>query len=216
MTRATDHPVLELIRRRASIESFVPDRELDEDEIRSLVAIATRAPSSFNIQHWRFVAVRRAEDKRRLMEAAYGQEHVARASVVFIILGDTHAAQRLPEVLELAVERGALPEGKAAAWVAMAREIYADPTLARDEAVRSASLAAMTLMLAAEAHGLATSALTGFDPERVRREFGIDDARYVPVMLLAVGWPAGRPATPMPRLPVEKVLDFDRFRPGGD
>ena len=92
----------------------------------------------------------------------------------------------------------------------MAREIYAEKGIARDEAIRSASLAAMTMMLAAEARGLAACALTGFDPERVRREFGVGD-RYIPVMLLAVGYPTGEATVPMPRMDVDDVLAFDRW-----
>ena len=205
------HPFLEMIRRRTSVERFDTTRTLDDDVVRQLVAEATLAPSSFNIQHWRFVAVRSPEDKQRLKEAAFGQEQVAEAAVTFIVLGDLRGYELLPELMELAVERGVMPDGKAAAWVRMASRIYADPEIARDEAIRSASLASMTLMLAAEAHGLATGALSGFDPERVRRDFGIPE-RYLPVMLLAVGYGLGPRTERPPRLPLETVLAFDRWR----
>jgi len=205
------HPFLELIRRRVSAEGFDPARELDERTVRELVADATLAPSSFNIQHWRFVAVRHAADKRRLQAASHGQRQVADAAVTLIVLGDTRGVDRLPEIVERAVAAGALPPGKAAAWVRLARELYADPRTAREEVLRSCSLAAMLLMLSAEARGLAAGALTGFDADRVRREFEIDE-RYVPVMLIAVGYPAGPGAPRQPRLAVDEVLAFDRGR----
>jgi nitroreductase len=66
MNDSTTHPFLELIHRRASVEAFDTDRTLDDDDIRGLVADATRAPSSFNIQHWRFLAVRSEDGKDRL------------------------------------------------------------------------------------------------------------------------------------------------------
>jgi nitroreductase len=213
MTDGADHPVLQLIHRRVSAEEFDETRCLDDGEIRRLVADACRAPSSFNLQHWRFLALRRPVDKERLKRAAFGQEQVARAAVTFVILGDTRATENLPAIMEVAVERGAIAAGKAAAWVRMAREIYADAQLARDEALRSASLAAMTMMLAAEARGLITGALTGFDAELLLREFAID-RRYVPAMLLAVGHPKGRVKERMPRLAVDEVLAFDRWTDG--
>ena len=83
-----EHPILELIRRRATVERFDPDRGLDEQAIRELVSEATRAPSSFNIQHWRFVAVRRPEDKQRLFEA------VSRSNVIAFFHGHYHASGR--------------------------------------------------------------------------------------------------------------------------
>lgn len=206
-----EHPILELIRKRATVEHFDPERSLDDEAIRDLVRDATRAPSSFNIQHWRFVAVRDEADRQRLCEAAFGQAQVRDAAVTFIVLGDLEGVDCLPGIMEDAVREGALPEGKANAWVEMARKIYSDEAMARDEAIRSASLAAMTLMLAAEARGLAAGALSGFDAARVRREFGIGE-RYLPVMLLAVGRPLEAASSRMPRLDVDRVLAFDRWR----
>lgn len=208
------HPILELIHRRASAEDFDPRGDLDHEQIRQLVEDATRAPSSFNIQHWRFVAVTRPEDKQRLKRAAFGQEQVEKAAVTFIVLGDVQGAEKLAAIMETAVQRGAIAEGKAAAWVRMATKIYSNEAIARDEALRSASLAAMTLMLAAEARGLVAGALTGFDPAVVMREFGIE-SRYVPVMLIAVGRPYGKPQPRMPRLAVDEVLFFDRWPRSG-
>jgi nitroreductase len=202
---------LDLIRRRATVETFDPDRPLADGEIRELIDDAIRAPSSFNIQHWRFVAVRNAEDKQRLMDAAYGQAQVGQAAATLIVLGDVRGVEKLPAIVEQAVLRGALPAGKGAAWVRMARRIYSDARMARDEALRSASLAAMILMLAAEARGLATAALSGFDVARVRELFAIDE-RYVPVMLLCVGHPAASVEARQPRLTVDEVLAFDRGR----
>jgi nitroreductase len=208
--RATD-PVLHLIRERVSTERFDPERDLSEEQIRELIDDATCAPSSFNIQHWRFVVVRRPADKERLKAVAYGQSVVTEAAVTFIVLGDTRGEEKLPEIMQVAVERGGMPQRKADAWVRMARKIYADERIARDEAIRSGSLAAMVMMLSAAARGWTTCALSGFDPEQVRREFDIDE-RYEPVMLLCAGYPAGPDARPKPRLSVDDVLAFDRGR----
>ena len=159
------HPFLELIRQRTSVETF-DSRPIDEETIRALVEDAACAPSSFNIQHWRFVAVRSEEDRERLCRAAFDQQQVRIAPVTFIVLGDLKGLEKLPRINREAVETGALPEAKASAWERLAADIYADPRVARDEALRSASLASMTLMLAAEARGLASGALSGFDVDR--------------------------------------------------
>jgi nitroreductase len=211
MTGKAAHPYLELIRKRVSVESFQTGRELSEAEIRSLVEDAIEAPSSFNIQHWRFVAVRSAEDKQRLCRAAFGQRQVADAAVTFIFLGDLRGVEKLPAALEPAVRQGAMARGKATAWIEQAQKIYSNEVMARDEALRSCSLAAMTMMLAAEARGLGSCPLSGFDPEQVKREFGIDE-RFVPVLLLAVGHAAETETLRKPRLQVDDVLAFDRSR----
>ena len=203
------HPFFELIRQRCSVERFDPSRSLSDEQIRELVADASCTPSSFNLQHWRFLAVTADQDKDDLCAIAFGQEQVKQASVTFVVLGDLQALDTMPEINRRAVEQGALPQGKADAWERLAGGIYGDPALARDEALRSASLASMTLMLAAEARGLASGALSGFDAARLTQEFDLD-ARYLPVLLIAVGYPLERAEARQPRLEVDEVLRFGR------
>jgi len=208
MNEVSDHPFLQLIRQRCSVESFDTAREIPEATVRELVADASCAPSSFNIQHWRFVAVRSRAGREKLLDAAFGQEQVLQAPVTFIVLGDLRGTERLPEIMRAAVARDAIAQGKADAWVRMAGQIYENESMARDEAIRSASLASMILMLAAEARGLASGALSGFSVEKVRRHFNIAK-RYLPVVLLTVGYPRKQSESRMPRLDIDDVLVFD-------
>lgn len=204
-------PALELIRSRISANKFDTTKTLSQQEIRELVEYATQAPSSTNIQHWHFIAVTKPADKERLKQAAFGQQKVADAAVTFIVLGDLRGHEKLGNILDQSVKAGILDQQTCNRWVDMANESYANPLKARDEAIRSASLAAMTLMIAAHAKGLVSGPMIGFDPEGVKREFGISD-RYVPVMLLTVGYPAEGNWPRKPRLTVEEVLAFDRGR----
>jgi nitroreductase len=202
---------LELIKNRISANMFDANRLLSEDEIKELVEYATQAPSSFNIQHWRFVAVTKKEDKERLKAVAYNQQKVVDAAVTFIVLGDLRGHEKLADILQRSIDTGLLDEQIKDTWVGMANGMYADERMARDEVIRSASLAAMTLMIAAAAKGLASGPMIGFDPEGVKREFGISD-RYVPVMLLTVGYAAEGNWTRKPRLTVDEVLSFDKSK----
>ena len=203
---------LETIKHRISANNFDPSKTLAEAEIRELISYAIEAPSSFNIQHWRFIAVTKPEEKARLKALAYNQPKVADAAVTFIVLGDLQAHERLPEIYAPLVVSGAMKQEAVDRIIGMANGFYSNnPQSARDEAVRGASLGAMTLMLAAEAKGLVSGPMIGFDPEGVKQAFNISD-RYVPVMLLAVGYPAPGNHPRKPRLSVDEVLAFERGR----
>ncbi len=205
------HKVFDIIRNRISATKFDPNKSLTTEDIRELVAYATEAPSSTNIQHWRFVAVTKPEDKARLKEVAFGQQKVVDAPVTFIVLGDLRGHEKLGDILDRSVAAGIISRELREKWVAMATEGYADPQKARDEAIRSASLAAMTLMIAAQAKGYVSGPMIGFDPRGVAREFGIPD-RYLPVMLLPVGYEAAGNWPRKIRLSVDEVLAFHRGR----
>ena len=77
--------------------------------------------------------------------------------------------------------------------------------LQRDEAFRSASLAAMTLIFAAQGMGLATGPMSGFDPGAVSEAFGLA-ADEVSVLLIATGYTAPGNWPQKPRKPVIGVL----------
>src|SRR6266498_1928512 len=189
---------IELIKQRISTNKFDSSRTLSEAEVKELVSYATEAPSAFNIQNWRSVA--------------YNQQKVVDAAVTFIVLGDLRGYEKLPQILKPMVEGGLMDQATADGWAQSAASSYgADEQFARDEAIRSASFAAMTLMIAAQAKGLATGPMIGFDPAGVKREFNIAD-RYVPVMLLKVGYTATGNWPRKPRLGVEEVLAFNKGR----
>lgn len=197
---------IEVIRHRISANKFDPTRTVSEAEIQELVLLATEAPSSLNIQHWRFVAVVKGEDKARLKAVAYGQQKVMDAAVTFIVLGDLRGYERLGDALAPLVAAGTFKQAMVDGWLGAANSLYgSNPQMRRDEAVRSASMAAMTLMLGAESRGLVSGPMIGFDAEGVCREFHIPE-RYVPVMLLAVGHPAGGNWNRKPRFGLDQVL----------
>jgi nitroreductase len=198
---------LSLIKQRISANKFDTTKTLSEDEVKELVFYATQAPSSFNLQHWRFVAVTEPSAKERLKAVAFNQQKIVDAAVTFIVLGDLEGHLKLPDILSRSVEEGIIAQDLADTWVGMADQMYANALMARDEAIRSASLAAMTLMIAAEAKGLVSGPMIGFDPIGIKREFNISE-RYVPVMLLTVGYAAPGNWPRKPRLHVYEVLAF--------
>ncbi len=203
---------LDLIKQRISANKFDTTRTLSEAEIEELVSYATEAPSAYNIQNWRFVALTKKEDKERLKALAYNQQKVVDAAVTFIVLGDLRGYEKLADILGRSVEAGILDQKTADGWTQGAAGAYSSSEqFARDEAIRSAAFAAMTLMIAAQAKGLVSGPMIGFDPAGVKREFGISD-RYVPVMLVTVGYEAPGNFPRKPRLRVDEVLSFGQGR----
>ncbi|MEP7337915.1 MAG: nitroreductase family protein [Acidobacteriota bacterium] len=203
---------LEIIKQRISTNKFDTTRTLSEAEIKDLVSYATEAPSAYNIQNWRFVAVTDPEAKQRLKAVSYNQQKVVDAAVTFIVLGDLLGYEKLPEILKPMVEGGAIKQEAADGWANSAISSYStSEQFARDEAIRSAAFATMTLMIAAEAKGLSTGPMIGFDPAGLKREFNIPD-RYVPVMLVTLGYSAPGNWPRKPRLSVDEVLAFNKGR----
>lgn len=197
--------VAQAIRSRRSIKSFDPDHEIDDATLAEIFELVTRAPSSFNLQHWRFVVVRDPARKDQLKAASYGQKHVGEASAVVVVAAKPGAhedADRVQQHVPDANQREDLTK--------LIHGFYAGkPEFQRDEAIRSASLAAMTLMLVAQARGLATCPMIGFDPRQVTDIVGLKEGCF-PVMLVVLGKAAGEPF-PTSRLPLGEVVSLETF-----
>lgn len=197
-----------LIESCVSTNYYDANRHLSNNVITELVRLATRAPSAYNFQNWKFIAVRSREAKTRLKAVSYGQQKVVDASVTFIICGTLAAHEQLPHALQPSVDAGILNQSTFDAWVAMAQESHpGNLQLQRDEAFRSASLAAMTLMFAAQGMGLSTGSVGGFDALGMAREFGLS-VREVPVILVTVGYPAAGNWPQKLRKPLDEVIEF--------
>ncbi|KPL17365.1 MAG: nitroreductase [candidate division Zixibacteria bacterium SM23_81] len=80
--------VYEAIKTRRSIRSY-EDRPVEEDKLHRILEAARLAPSASNLQEWRFVVVRDAHIRKKLMEAAKGQRFVGEASVVIACCAKT-------------------------------------------------------------------------------------------------------------------------------
>jgi nitroreductase len=201
----------EVIRTRRSVRHYDPDFVLSREEIQSLLADAILAPSSNNLQPWRFLVIDRKEDKEKLYPIANSQRQVLEASATIAVLGDLEGYKRAGDIARIAVGRGYMTEEFAAQ---QADRLISSYGARSEEALRrivliDGSLAAMQLMLAARARGLDTVPMGGFNHEQFIAAFRVP-ATHVPVMLIAVGKAAaeGRPTA---RLSVDDVTTWGSF-----
>jgi nitroreductase len=200
--------VIDAIRQRTSANNFDPTHVMSREDITELVSLATESPSSFNMQNWRFIAVTSPEAKQRLKAAAFNQPKVGDAAVTFVVVGEVGGHQHLARLIKPMLDAGAINQAAYDGWIRMANGLYeGKDQFQRDEAIRSASLASMTLMLAATGKGFVSGAMIGFDPAAVSAECGLA-ANEVPVMLIAVGRPAAGNWPRKVRRSIDEVLSL--------
>ncbi|GGY53694.1 nitroreductase family protein [Pseudoduganella albidiflava] len=202
------HPTLQAIAERRTTNLFDPARDIAVTQIGELVHFATRAPTSFNLQNWRFIAVHEPASKARLRKVAWDQGKITDAAVTFIVCGQLADERVLAGRLKPVVDAGIMPAAMVPGWEGAARSLYNDqPQRQRDEAIRSATLGAATLIHAAQAMGLGSAPMIGFDADAVAREFGLA-AGEIPVVLVAVGYALPENWPQKPRRPLEEVLEL--------
>jgi len=101
-----EKPLSELVRLRRATDSFAPE-PISDGDLEEILRAGLEAPSSYNLQPWRFVVVRDPQQRRKLRAAAMDQQKVEEAPVVIVACGDILGWRKdLEEVIRLGQEHG--------------------------------------------------------------------------------------------------------------
>jgi len=198
--------VSEAIEARRSVKHYDPDHVMPEHDLAELIRLTKLAPSSFNMQNYRILVVRDPEIRQQIRATAWDQPQVTDASVLFIMCADLSA-----HLADPADYWSHAPEEVQNILGPMIKPFYeGNDTLIRDEAMRSAALAGMTLMLAAKDMGYDSCPMIGFDAAKVAELIHLPENYAIGFMI-----PVGKQAQPGwergDRLSDEKVVTYDRF-----
>jgi len=174
--------VSEAIDARRAVKHFDPEFQIPESEFKALIDNAMKSPTSFNIQHWRFVRVVDQDKRNAIRTAAWDQAQITEASDLLIICGDVSAWNKSPE----RYWRNAPQESKDM-MVSMLKDFYdGREWIQRDEVMRSVGIAAQTLMLSAKEKGYDTCPMIGFDQDEVAKIINLPNDHAIG-MIVVVG-----------------------------
>lgn len=195
---------------RKSIKVYDETVTIDHEEMLEMLNKAITAPSSVNLQPWRFVVVESAAAKAKLRPMVrFNTKQVDTASAVILIFADIKPQDRTEVIYDRAVAEGKMPPEVRDYQVPVIKSMYDNlsPATMREVVKMDASLAAMQLMLVARSHGYDTNPMSGFDPEEMAATFELDPNRYIPVLMVSIG-KAKEPGFESVRIEAEKITDF--------
>ncbi|HVW68279.1 MAG TPA: malonic semialdehyde reductase [Steroidobacteraceae bacterium] len=188
-TALDDASLDRIFRAGRSIHTF-KDRPVTDETLRALYELVKWGPTAFNAQPGRYVFVRSAAAKARLVEtlSSGNKAKTLAAPVTCLVAYDTRFYDHLPA------------GGSAAGLLSNNRP------LAEATAFRNSSLQGAYLLLAARALGLAAGPMSGFDPARLNAEFFAGSTWSVN-FLINLGYPDGSEPSPRAsRLPFEQCV----------
>lgn len=203
-------PITEVILDRRATPHFT-DEEVPVEILRAILKLGAQAPSGYNLQPWRFIVVREAENRKRLQQVAFNQAKVGEAPVCIIALGMKEEwKERADEVFQEGAQRGA---GRPDAWQQAKEGAFKFLTTAQKMDVwvnRHTMIAFTAMMLVAEAYGFDTAPMEGFDAAGIKREFNIPDEAEV-VALLAIGRAAAPDKVYTGRFELDRIAFSERY-----
>ena len=197
---------LQAIKERRAVKHYDASFVMPEEDKKELLELALLAPTSFNIQNWRFVLVESPEQKAAVRKVAWDQAQVTDASMTFVLCADVRSWSKEPA----RYWKNAPQEAQDFLVPAIGNFYEGREWIQRDEAMRSVGIVAQTLMLAAKAKGYDSCPMIGFDQDEVAKLINLPDDHVIGMMLV-IG-KAIDPARPRGgQLPLEEVLVIDSF-----
>ena len=93
MNTATQKDFMEIVKGRRSIRVYDENVKISKEEMTQILEEATTAPSSLNLQPWRFVVIDSAEGKETLLPlASFNRRQVETSSAVIALFADYQMA----------------------------------------------------------------------------------------------------------------------------
>lgn len=153
--------ILELIKSRRCVRSFNSSKKISREQIEKILEAGQWAPSAGNAQDWQFLVVQNEKTKKRLADAALGQDFIAEASVVIVVVTD------LKRIEEFYGSRG--------------RGLYS---------LQDTAAATQNMFLTAHSMGLGACWVGAFNEKEVSQVLNLEE-NLRPVVLLPIGYPKG-------------------------
>ena len=210
--------ILDLISQRRAVKLFEPV-EISKDLRQQILNAARHAPSSFNLQPYRFYWVQSDLKKATVARLCLSQKPAETASALIVAVADlkslpvTSQAQlewmrtsnlteekirdyeRKAKIGRILFKPGPFGIFAAIKWALFRllnlRMVIGMPPLFQQDlfkwATKSTSLACQNLMIAAEALGMNTCPMEGFDNRRLSRYLHLSDRHHEIVMVIALG-----------------------------
>jgi len=210
MATQTQTDFMEIVRGRRSIRNYDTNVKISKEEMTQILEEATLAPSSVNMQPWRFLVIDSEEGKATLAPLAkFNQVQVETSSAVIAVFGDMNAVDSIETIYDMAVEKGLMPQEVRDRQVPAIQGMYSSISAndLKDSILIDSGLVSMQLMLVARAHGYDTNPIGGYEKDQIAEAFGLEKERYLPVMLLSIGKAvdAGYPSV---RLPIADIAEW--------
>jgi len=198
----------EIMHARKSVRKYKEGVVIPREKLEYLLAQAASAPSSSNMQPWRFLVIDDPKVKKELRPIANNQEQVETSSAIIAVLGDLTMYEKAEQIYNANFENGYMSREIADNMIKNSIALYGGlpEQILKNIIHFDAGLISMQIMLLAKDMGYDTVPMGGFDKAKFAEAFKLPKHEF-PILLIAIG-EAAAPAYGSSRLPNEQMIRF--------
>lgn len=189
-TKKTYNKLNKIMSDRRSIKRYDSTVKISREEISNILQDALTAPSSFNLQPWRFVVIDTEEGKKSIEPyMMFNMKQWETSSAIIAIFADRENATNATDIYSSAYQHKLMDEPTKDQLIEMIG-MYSKrrgQTGSDNTAIFDCGLVTMQIMLSAKNYGYDTNCIGGFEREETAKALGMDTQRYIPLLLLTIG-----------------------------
>jgi len=196
---------------RHACKLFDDKKIIPDDQIRYILDMGRKSPSSFGMEGWKFLVITNKELKEKLRPYCWDQPQITTCSHLVIILAAIESLKPQSGIPLQRFSRREMPKEKLDFYI----DIYAShlkDTLKSDENIfcwsaRQTYIAAANMMTSAAFIGIDSCPIEGFEKEKVEDILELERSKYQVSLILPFGYRVNEQPKQL-RLNFDEVVEF--------
>ncbi|MDD5406392.1 MAG: NAD(P)H-dependent oxidoreductase [Sulfurovaceae bacterium] len=198
--------LLEVLHFRHACKLFDNDKKISKENLNFILESARLAPSSFGMEHWRFIVIKNQELKKILKPFCWDQAQITTCDALIAIVAK-HKLVSTPSYYEAMFARKGIDADATQAYIKKyANYIHVLPSI-KAWSEKQCYIAASNIMNYSAMIGIDSCPIEGFERENVEKVLGIDDSKESMPLFVALGYRTNL-QTPKHRLPLDEIVEI--------
>lgn len=195
---------------RHACKTFDTAKQIPQEEFESMLEVARLSPSSFGMEPWRLIVVRRPELRKALKSACWNQNQITECSELVIFTTDNDTVRSDTPYVRKMFERRGLPKEAVETYMGVYKNylepIECDEVLLENWTAKQCYIAMANMMTYAATLQIDSCPIEGFDKESVEAILDLEYGHSVAVMC-AFGYRVN-PQSEQKRLEMKHIVEY--------
>jgi len=198
--------LLDILYFRHACKLFDENKKISKDDLTFILETARLSPSSFGMEHWRFIVIKNQDLKETLRPMCWNQPQITTCDALVAIVAKHDFVSNRAYYEAMFARRGLAPDAMQV-YIQKYENYIKDLPSIKAWSQKQCYLAASNIMNYSAMIGIDSCPIEGFERENVEKALDIDSSKESIVLFVALGYRVN-PQTPKYRLPFDEVVEF--------
>lgn len=196
---------------RHACKVFDENKKISDEDIKYILEVGRKSPSSFGIEPWKFLVITNEELKAKLSPACFKQPQITTCSHLVIILASIENVKLESGMPEKMLTRWGKPKEELDFYMDFYKNALKDTLTSNDNIYNYSShqayIASANMLTAGAFIGIDSCPISGFNKEEVENILEIDASKYQLSLVIPFGYRVNEQPEQF-RLSFDEIVEF--------